>query len=59
MNSLDLICHLCNKTIPVEQAKTDENGKAVHETCYVAKVRMTQVRDDGSESLSGFQSSPR
>jgi hypothetical protein len=31
-------CALCNQRVELETAKTDENGKAVHEECYVAYV---------------------
>jgi hypothetical protein len=33
------ICNLCNKPVELEKAKTDENGQAVHEECYLRKVR--------------------
>jgi len=32
-------CHLCNKLVPLEFAKTDENGRTVHEGCYLLKIR--------------------
>ena len=28
-------CSLCNRPVPLESSKTDENGKTVHEECYV------------------------
>jgi hypothetical protein len=36
--SPDPICHLCNQPVPIEAARTDENGNAVHEGCYVAQI---------------------
>jgi len=33
------ICSLCNEPVEFETAKTDENGDAVHEDCYVVKLR--------------------
>jgi hypothetical protein len=30
-------CSICNKPVDLETAKTDENGKTVHEECYVFK----------------------
>jgi|HubBroStandDraft_3_1064219.scaffolds.fasta_scaffold459733_2 hypothetical protein len=33
------ICHLCSKPVELEKAKTDEHGRAVHEQCYLRKVR--------------------
>jgi anti-sigma regulatory factor (Ser/Thr protein kinase) len=31
-------CCICNSPVPLETSKTDENGWAVHEECYVLKV---------------------
>jgi hypothetical protein len=31
-------CHICNKPVKLEMAKTDESGRAVHEGCYLLKV---------------------
>ena len=33
------ICSLCNEPVEVETAKTDENGDAVHEDCYVVEIQ--------------------
>ncbi len=33
-----LICALCNEHVVMEAANTNENGKAVHEECYVAYI---------------------
>jgi len=30
---------LCNVAVPLERAKTDENGRAVHEDCYVLALK--------------------
>ena len=43
----DLLCAICNKFVPVESAKTDGDGHAVHEECYVLKIRMTKPGNDG------------
>jgi hypothetical protein len=29
------VCHLCGKAVPLESAKTDDEGRVVHEKCYV------------------------
>jgi hypothetical protein len=34
------LCAVCNGPVPLETSKTDENGKAVHEPCYVLKVKL-------------------
>jgi hypothetical protein len=33
-----LICSVCQKPIRLETAKSDENGKAVHEDCYLQRL---------------------
>ena len=33
-----LICSICNEPIRLETAKVDENGKAVHEDCYIKRL---------------------
>jgi hypothetical protein len=35
-----LRCALCDKAVSLETSKTDENGHAVHEECYVLKMRL-------------------
>jgi hypothetical protein len=36
-------CSICNEPVEVETAKTDENGKAVHEDCYVRVLRLKEI----------------
>jgi hypothetical protein len=31
-------CHICNKPVRLEFAKTDEAGQTVHEGCYLLKI---------------------
>ena len=31
-------CAICGKPVPLENCKFDENGKAVHEDCYVGRM---------------------
>ena len=31
------LCTICDKPLKIETAKTDEDGQAVHEECYVDK----------------------
>jgi hypothetical protein len=33
------ICPLCNEAVEVQTAKTDHDGKAVHEECYVQSLK--------------------
>jgi hypothetical protein len=34
-------CVICGKPVEIERCKTDEDGDAVHEKCYVGKVTLT------------------
>lgn len=34
------ICPICNISVPLEKAKTDEHGRAVHETCYLLALKL-------------------
>lgn len=45
-NAIDLLCPICNKLVNVESAKTDEDGHAIHEACYVLKIKQTGPRND-------------
>jgi len=38
-----LRCSLCRNPVRLDSAKTDENGKAVHEECYVLGLRLKQA----------------
>jgi len=31
-------CWICGTPVPLEDCKIDEQGRAVHENCYVARV---------------------
>jgi len=33
-----VVCSICRKRVNVKTSKTDENGYAVHEECYVSKI---------------------
>jgi hypothetical protein len=37
-------CALCNRPVELETCKADERGSAVHEECYVRKVRVSADR---------------
>jgi hypothetical protein len=46
-NSSPLLCRICGKPIAVETSKTDGDGQAIHEDCYVLKVKLEQASEDG------------
>jgi hypothetical protein len=35
------LCSICHLPVPVNEAKTDEDGGAVHEDCYLIKLGVT------------------
>ena len=37
------LCSICDRRVPLEKAKTDEHGLAVHEECYVLKLRLKRA----------------
>jgi hypothetical protein len=37
-----LLCPVCNKPVPLETAKTDALGRAIHGECYLRLVREKQ-----------------
>jgi hypothetical protein len=34
------VCWICGREVPLENCKTDEQGFAVHDVCYVARVAL-------------------
>jgi hypothetical protein len=32
------VCVICRESVKLEECKADENGRAVHEECYVSKI---------------------
>lgn len=32
-------CVICNDSVRLEECKADENGQAIHEECYVSKIK--------------------
>lgn len=41
----ELLCPICDHPVRLELAKTDENGRAIHEQCYVLKLRLKRASD--------------
>jgi hypothetical protein len=40
------ICSICNQPVPLNYAKTDEDGNAIHEACYLVKLGVTAPLTD-------------
>ena len=36
-------CSLCGHPVPLDTSKTDEKGKAVHDECYLLKMRLKRA----------------
>jgi len=46
-------CWMCGNPVALEECKTDEDGQAVHELCYVEKVKWeSRVGRPSSELVS-------
>lgn len=37
-------CQLCQQPVPLEVARINELGKAVHEECYLQAIKMPDAR---------------
>lgn len=42
-------CGICSRPVPLEVTKTNENGKAVHEECYVRQT-ISRFKAPGSKA---------
>jgi hypothetical protein len=50
------LCPVCKKPVPLETAKTDGNGYAVHEECYLLAVTRERQREPrGTYKKSEFR----
>ena len=41
-------CSICNMSVSLNEAKTDEEGSVVHEECYLIKVGVRQANGHAS-----------
>jgi hypothetical protein len=46
------VCDICNKSIPLETSKADESGHAIHEGCYLLKLRLLDATSTSFEESS-------
>jgi hypothetical protein len=37
------LCPICDKPLELETSKTDENGRAVHEHCYIQQLLASRI----------------
>jgi hypothetical protein len=47
-------CSICGKEVPLQDCKTDEQGRAVHEECYARRIKQQPPRPN-TDSDSGMQ----
>ncbi len=47
-----LICSICEKRVNVQTRKTDENGHAVHEECYLSRGH--RKKSEGQTRQTGY-----
>jgi hypothetical protein len=40
--SYELACAICKEPVNLEESKTDEHGRAVHENCYIWTVKKSK-----------------
>ena len=50
------ICSICKEPVRLETAKTDENGQAVHEDCYV--VHLMALLQSGGRNTPDNSATP-
>ena len=50
-NKGPLLCRVCDKPVAIGNSKTDEDGSAIHEDCYVVKVKRKQASQDGQQNF--------
>jgi hypothetical protein len=44
------LCFICHTPVELEISKTDENGHAVHEGCYLLRLRQRQAAAEPNTS---------
>jgi hypothetical protein len=44
------LCFICHNPVELEISKTDENGHAVHEGCYLLRLRQRQATAEPNTS---------
>lgn len=45
------ICPICNEAVTLETCKINEDGQAIHEDCYVGKIR-SELKQDQEKTVS-------
>jgi hypothetical protein len=50
------LCFICHTPVELEISKTDENGRAVHERCYLLRLRQRQATTESNRQYDGLKS---
>lgn len=50
------ICPACSKPVPLETAKTDDHGRAIHEKCYVLNLLFERTAEHQTEEKTSYNS---
>ena len=45
------VCPICRRPVWLTEAKTDENGQAIHEGCYVEKIHLVRAQPIRSDMV--------
>ncbi len=48
-----LTCSICSRPVDLHFAKTDEEGHAIHEGCYLSKLGLSKSLGDSSNVMQG------
>jgi hypothetical protein len=46
------LCGICNQTVELDIAVTDQNGKPLHGDCYARMIRMRQITQEKWQRLA-------
>jgi hypothetical protein len=46
------LCSICDKPVQLENSKTDEDGKAIHEECYILKLKQNHAPKPAPATLN-------
>jgi hypothetical protein len=49
------VCHLCNEPVEINTAKTDADGKAIHEDCYIKSLNSPPKSSARIPNLKAFE----
>jgi hypothetical protein len=49
------LCPICEKPVPLEHAKADEHGHAIHEDCYVLKLQLEAASSANGKHLPALR----